>query len=125
MKLSVFAGSILALAIYSTFSGQAQKAPAGNLGSRFFAASIKPVRWERGQYHGGNCHGIDSHYIAQSGTRPVPLGRCIFPNTVLANIIEFAYKERTAFLSSFRWRQMDRGRRIRDRGDSRESGERH
>jgi uncharacterized protein (TIGR03435 family) len=89
----MFVGSIFALAISSTVSGQTQKPAAGNLGSRFVAASIKPVRWERGQYHGGNCHGIDSHYIAQIGTRPVPLGRCIFPNTVLGNIILFAYKE--------------------------------
>jgi uncharacterized protein (TIGR03435 family) len=89
----MFAGSIFALAISPIVSGHTQKPAAENPSSRFVAASIKPVRWERGQYHGGNCHGIDSHYIAQVGTRPVPLGRCIFPNTVLGNIIQFAYKE--------------------------------
>jgi uncharacterized protein (TIGR03435 family) len=60
---------------------------------RFAAASVKPVRWQPGQYHGGDCHGIDSKYRAEASTRPTPLGRCIFPNTTLGNIVQFAFHE--------------------------------
>jgi hypothetical protein len=61
---------------------------------RFAAASVKPVAWKSGQYHGGSCHGIDSHYRQEVSTRPVPPGRCVFQNAGLGHIIRFAYQER-------------------------------
>jgi uncharacterized protein (TIGR03435 family) len=66
-------------------------APAQTL--QFGAASVKPVAWQPGQYHGGDCHGTDSKYRPEVSTRPTPIGRCAFPNTVLGNIIHFAYQE--------------------------------
>jgi uncharacterized protein (TIGR03435 family) len=61
---------------------------------RFAAASVKPVTWQRGQFHGGTCHAIDSNYRPEVNTRPVPVGRCGFENAALGNIIRFAYQER-------------------------------
>jgi uncharacterized protein (TIGR03435 family) len=58
---------------------------------RFDAATIKPIPSAQGQFHGGSCHGVDSQYRPDISTSPPPLGRCVFPNTVLGNILEYAY----------------------------------
>jgi uncharacterized protein (TIGR03435 family) len=58
----------------------------------FEVASIQHAKPERG-FHGGSCHGVDSKYRPQFGFTPPPLGRCVFSNTTLQGIIEFAYKD--------------------------------
>src|SRR5690242_20263570 len=57
----------------------------------FDIASIKPIDRELGNYHGGSCHGIDSKYRPDVTTHAPPLGRCVFPNTTLANIIQYEF----------------------------------
>jgi uncharacterized protein (TIGR03435 family) len=84
---------LLALTLSSTIGQRGVTTGSRMPNSRFAAASVKPVRWQPGQYHGGDCHGIDSKYRAEASTRSTPLGRCVFPNTTLENIIEFAFKE--------------------------------
>src|SRR5215472_6421898 len=79
--------TLLVISIVAALSA----APAQTL--QFAAASVKPVAWQPGQYHGGSCRGADSKYRPEASTRPTPLGRCAFPNTVLGNIIHFAYQE--------------------------------
>jgi uncharacterized protein (TIGR03435 family) len=84
---------LFALILSLTAEQSTGTSSARTLNLRFAAASIKPVRWERGQYHGGSCHGNDSKYRPEVSTRPTPLGRCILANTTLENIIRFAYQQ--------------------------------
>ena len=57
----------------------------------FEASSIKVTERRQGLDHGGSCHGIDTKYRANVATTRPPLGRCVFPNTTLANIIQYEF----------------------------------
>src|SRR5947209_7564682 len=84
MRLTKMALSIAAVGAAGTMA-IAQMPPTQTLS--FAAASVKPAAPSR--YQSGRCHGRDT-----KNPQDAPLGRCVFQNSPLLEIIQTAYQDK-------------------------------